>query len=53
MTLADMALFNVNNGMLPIPDAVCGLENFPKIKALCDKVGSNPGIKSWIASRPS
>merc|ERR1719491_839789 len=49
MSLADMLVFDLTTGMLA--SKLPSLDKYPKVKALCVKVGANPGIKAWVAAR--
>ena len=49
MSLADIAVFDMVTGTFD--NRMPALDKFPKVKALCDKVGANPGIKAWVAKR--
>ncbi|XP_012935065.1 probable glutathione S-transferase 7 [Aplysia californica] len=50
LTLADLVVFDMVTGV--VDNRICGLENFPLIKALVDKVGAVEGIKTWMETRP-
>ncbi|XP_005093139.2 probable glutathione S-transferase 7 [Aplysia californica] len=50
LTLADLVVFDIVTGI--VEGKICGLENFPLVKALVDKVGAVERIKSWIETRP-
>merc|ERR1711936_1004180 len=41
--------FMVGSSMT-LADKVCSMEAYPKLKALCDKVAANPGIKAHLAA---
>merc|ERR1712110_294089 len=49
MTMADIVAYDVAFGTLA--DKVCSVESYPKLKALCDKVAANPGIKAHLAAQ--
>merc|ERR1711874_391096 len=50
LTLADIAVFDLMTGMLD--EKLCGLDNFPLVKALVAKVGAVDKIKTWVETRP-
>ena len=45
LSLADIAVYELVTGMMG--EKLCKTDDFPKIKALCDKVAANPGIKAY------
>ena len=49
LSLADIVVYDLITGY--IADRVASLDNFPKMKALVAKVGENPGIKAYVASK--
>jgi len=54
LTWADVTMFNHLTGYVQMAgiEAPDFIDGYPKLKALVDRVGKNPGIAAWIAKRP-
>lgn len=49
-TLADIAVYDISNGMLK--EKLCSMDDFPLLKALVDKIGAMDKVKAWVDKRP-
>ena len=54
LTWADVTVFNHLTGYVNMAgiEASDFIDAYPKLKALVERVGKNPGIAAWIAKRP-
>ncbi|XP_060066187.1 glutathione S-transferase 1-like [Ylistrum balloti] len=52
-TVADVALFDIMNGMAMNPDAEKTFSTAPNVKAHMEKIQAIPGIKAWLDKRPT
>ena len=52
MTVADLAFFVYIDFVYLIENVVINWGDFPKLKAILDKVKSDPKIAEWLKTRP-